>query len=328
MSKKQVLLLDELAADAQAWLAGRYALDYQPALARDLTALRQYLYKADALIVPSWLAVTNQLLDFAPRLSVLGRIYHGGDNINLEACRRRGVLVVQASSTAARALAEFLLSNLLALFRSNGALHAWPHDVDEAHMGREINDSVIGLFGLSAPAQLLAPALSALGARLVGYDPALHRSDPVWQRLGVQPLSLPDLLQVADAVSLQLPFATRYQGLLGDQLLQLCKPGQLWASVSRLAFFEQRALGRALDGGRIGGIWVDNDVVNPNADDHADLLARPNVYITPRQAARTQESYLRGSWYLVDRLHEALSASPTQAMPLSLGGESVPMTLG
>lgn len=328
MTRKEVLLLDELAADAYGWLAERYAVDYQPQLARDSAALQSRLYKTDALVVPSWMPVSGHLLDFAPRLAVLGRIYHGGDNINLEACRRRGVLVVQAVNTAARALAEFLLTNLLTQFRSNGQMKAWPEAVPNTHQGREINDSVIGLFGLSAPAQILAPVLTAMGARLVGYDPALHRSDGQWQRLGVQPLPLPDLLQVADAVSLQLPFATRYRGLLGEQLLQQCKPGQLWASVSRLAFFDQHALVRALEAGRIASIWMDNDVISPTDGDHSTLQGVPNVRITPRQAARTEESHLRGSWYLADRLHEALSARPGEPIRPSLGDESLPMVLG
>lgn len=328
MTGKDILLLDELAADAYGWLAERHAADYQPQLAHDLPALQSRLYKTEALVVPSWMAVSGRLLDFAPRLSVLGRIYHGGDNINLEACRQRRVQVVQAVSTAARALAEFLLTNLLTLFRSNGQLEAWPGATQKTHWGREINDSVIGLFGLSAPAQILAPVLSAMGARLVGYDPALHRSDEQWQRLGVQPLPLVDLLQVSDAVSLQVPFATRYRGWLGEQLLQSCKPGQFWASVSRLAVFDQHALVRALEAGRIAAIWVDNDVINPADGDHVALQGLPNVRITPRQAARTQESHLRGSWYLADRLHEALSARPGAPTPPSLGGASVPMTLG
>lgn len=328
MSPKEVLLLDALAADAHSWLAERWAVDYQPQLAHDPQALQSRLYKTDALVVPSWMPVSSQLLDFAPRLSVLGRIFPGGDNINLEACRRRGVLVVQAASTTARALSEFLLTSLLMLFRSGGQLQSWPHVTGpNTHRGREINDSVIGLFGLSAPAQLLAPVLQAMGARVVGYDPAVHRNDGHWQRLGVQPVPLVELLQMADGVSLQLPFASRYRGLLGDAFLQQCRSGQLWASVSRLAVFDLPALQQALDAGHIGGLWVDSEPNFTMDGLPAAWQMAPNVRITPRQSVRTHQAYLRGSWYLADRLHQALQSRPDVFAPMTLGGDSVPLAL-
>ena len=314
MKNQEILLLDRLASEAQDWLAARYRVDYQPGLAHDLQALHGRLYRTDALVLPSWLPVTRQMLDFAPRLVVLGRIYDGGDNIDLQACRQRTVRVVQAVSTSARATAEFLLGCLLTLYRSGRAVAAWPPAAGLPGLGREVDDSVVGLLGLSEPAQLLAPMLQVLGARVVGYDPALHRSDPVWRRMGVQPLSLDDLLQTADAVSLQLPFATRYRGLLGERVLATCKPGQLWASVSRLAVFDEQALADAVRQGRIEAIWVDSQPQS-QVEIPAALQGLEGLRITPRLAPRTREALLRGSWFLADRLHDMLQARGPGSAP-------------
>ncbi len=321
----EILLLENLAADARQWLAARHQVDYRPELARDAQALRARLYKTDALVVPSWLRVGAPLLDFAPRLVVVGRIHEGGDNIDFEACQRRSVRVVQASSATARATAEWLLTALLTLFRSGGNLNVGAAPGDLQSPGREINDSVIGLFGLSAPAQMLAPMLVALGARVLGYDPALHRSAEIWARLGVQPLSLAEMLAAADAISMQTVYASRYRGLVGERVLQSCKPGQLWVSASRASLFELNALAAALRSGRMAACWMDSD---------EELLARPgnplnglpSARITPRLAPRTRESYLRGSWYLADRLHQTLEMSANHGG--WSGSNSVPVPLG
>ena len=285
----ELLLLENLAADARQWLAARHQVDYRPELAHDGAALRARVYKTEALVVPPWLRVNAQLLDFAPRLLVLGRIHEGGDHLDFEACQRRGVRVIQASSATARATAEFLLTALLTLFRSGGNLSVGGGAGGSQSPGREINDSVIGLFGMSPPAQMLAPMLVALGARVVGYDPALHRSAELWARLGVQPLSLDEMLRAADAVSMQTVYASRYRGLVGERVLQSCKPGQLWVSASRAALFDLGALAQALRGGRLAACWMDSDdeALTQPANPLAGL---PSVRITPRVAPRPHES--------------------------------------
>ena len=321
----EILLLDELAADARQWLGARYQVHDRRGLLQDLSALRGALYKTDALVAPTVLRINSQLLDFAPRLVVVGRLHEGGDNIDFEACQRRGVRVVQAASASTRATAEYLLTSLLNLFRLGSGLLQGYRTQGPIPLGREINDSVVGLFGLSPPAQLLAPMLVALGARVVGYDPAVHRSADLWARLGVQPLPLMEMLETAEAVSMQTVYASRYRGLVNDRILASCRPGQLWASVSRASLYDLPALARTLKSGRIAAFWMDSD--DPVLSQSGEVLrGLPNLHITQRWGPRTRESQLRGSWYLADRLHQTLEAtsrhgswSGPNSMPMSLG---------
>jgi phosphoglycerate dehydrogenase-like enzyme len=318
----EIVLLQDLAADARQWLAARHEVDYQPALADDPDRLRSRVSTVDALIVPPRLKIGTQLLASAPRLVVIGRIYEGTDNLDLEACQQRGVRVIQASDATVRARAEYLLSSLLSLYRRGARTHDASRDVP---LGREINDSVVALLGLTPPAQLLVPMLLSMGARVVGYDPAVHRSAELWQRLGVQPMGLTQMLEIADAVSVQLIYASRYRGLVGERVLESCKPGQLWSSITRSLAFNLPALAIALRDGRIAAFLMDSDdeqltdTVNP-------LKGLPNLRITPRMAPLTRESLLRGSWYLADRIHRALvmhrinhqKEEPTTNLPTSL----------
>ncbi len=307
----EILLLQELAEDAHAWLGARHRVHYRPDLLGDPALLCTELARVHALVAPSSVMINRALLDAAPQLVAVGRVHGDSEPIDLAACHRRGVRVVLAASTTARARAEYLLFTLLHLFRTKGdALPCVPASRGTA--GREINDSVIGLFGLTPPAQTLATLLVALGARVVGYDPALHRKAELWHRLGVEPMTLPAMLKTADAVSVQLPDASRYRGLVSARVLAACKPGQLWTCIAKPSLFELQAVAAKLRTGRIGGFMIDSDDPQLTAPD-SPWRDVPHLSITPGLAGHTRESQLRGSWYLVDRLHDVLALSEARA---------------
>ena len=300
-----ILLLEDLAPDARQWLAARHQVDYRPELMDDAALLRERLQRAHALVAPPRLKVNSAFLDAAPQLAALGRIHDGTENIDFEACRKRGVRVIQASTATVRASAEYLLASLLALFRQGVKVRGDGDARSRREPGREINDSVVALLGLAPPAHLLATMLVPLGARVIGYDPAVHRSAELWRRLGVQPMALTDMLAAADAVSVQTIYASRYRGLVGERVLEACKPGQVWTSISRPSLFDLPALAETLRAGRISAFLMDSDDERLTAAD-SPLRGVPNLRITPRLAPFTHESQLRGSWYLADRLHETL----------------------
>jgi phosphoglycerate dehydrogenase-like enzyme len=317
-----ILLVDRLVPEALAWLQERHTVEVRPDLAADFSALRKAIYKTTALLLPRKVVVTREFLDFAPKLRAVARMHVGSDNTDLEACRERQVRVIQSSTANVRSNAEYLLASLLALYRRGigfalaGDRHA------EIRMGRELNGSVVGILGLAPTAHTLALMLHSLGAKLVGYDPAVHRTAPIWGRLNVQPVSLQELLAVSDAVSVQVIYASRYRGFVNDKALAHCKPGQVWVGISRSALFEPEALARALGDGRIEAAILDGAEAG-FASRGTPLHECHNLFLTPRLGAHTREARLRASWYVVHRIHEALSApagvvdsSPTSMLPL------------
>jgi D-3-phosphoglycerate dehydrogenase len=310
-----ILLLDRLVPEAVAWLESRHSVEIRPELAADPGALRKAIYKAQALVLPRKVVVTREFLDFAPLLKAVARMHVSTDNTDLEACRERNVRVIQATTANVRSNAEYLLASLLVLFRRGigsslaGDRHA------EVRLGRELNGSVIGIFGLQPTAHTLALMLHSLGAKLIGYDPAVHHSAPLWGRLHIQPVGLAELMGQADAVSVQMMYASRYQGFINDKVLAHCKPGQVWVGISRSLLFDVGALARALTDGRIDAAILDGAEAG-FASRGSPLHELDNLYLTPRLGSYTRESRLRASWYVAHRLHEALSA-PRDAMPES-----------
>jgi len=301
-----ILLLERLVPEALAWLEARHSVECRPELAADPSALRKAAYKAHAVVLPRKVGVTKEFLDFAPLLKVVARMHGGSDNTDLEACRERNVRVIRSTSANVRSNAEYLLASLLLLYRRGigssliGDRHA------AIQLGRELNGSVVGIFGLASTAHTLAPMLHALGANLIGYDPAVHHTAPMWRSLQVQPVSLQDLMAHADAVSVQVMYASRYQGFINDAMLAHCKPGQLWVGISRSQLFDADALAKALLDGRIEACMLDGAEVG-FASRGTPLHEVRNLFLTPRLGSYTREARQRTSWYVAHRIHETLA---------------------
>jgi phosphoglycerate dehydrogenase-like enzyme len=304
-----ILLIEPPVPEARAWLEARHSVEVRPELAENTAQLRTALYRARGLVLPRKIVVTPELLDFAPRLQAVARLHGATDNTDVEACRERGVEVVQPRTASVRSNAEYLLTALLMLYRRGIGLPLTGHRHADIRLGREINGSTVGLIGLAPPAQLLAPMLQGLGARLVGYDPAVQSDSEVWARLRIQPLPLPEVLACADAVSVQVMYASRFAGFIDERVLSHCRAGQLWVGISRSSLFDPQALARALADGRIDACVLDG-AESGFASRGSPLHDATNLYLTPRLGAYTREARLRASWFVVHRLHEALTRTP------------------
>ena len=303
-----ILLLERLVPEALAWLEARHVVESRPELAADPSALRKAAYKAQAVVLPRKVVVTKEFLDFAPMLKAIARMHVGTDNTDLEACRERKVRVIQATTANVRSNAEYLLASLLLLYRRGigssliGDRHA------DIRLGRELHGSVVGIFGLAPTAHTLALMLHALGAKLIGYDPAVHHTAPIWGRLQIQPVSLQELMAHSDAVSVQVMYASRYRGFINDKMLAHCKQSQLWVGISRSHLFDAEALASALMDGRIEACILDGAEAG-FASKGTPLHDLNNLFLTPRLGSHTHESRLRASWCVAHRIHETLAAA-------------------
>ncbi len=296
-----VLIVEPLDPEVMQWLVARHAVRYAPDLARDLVALRLALPTARALIIPPTVALDAETLAQAPLLKAVGRLSAGAENIDFEACARAGAEVVRPGDATALAEAEFMVGALLQMLRRVPVVNA-----EGLLVGRELGGCTVGLVGMMPAAQPLAALLAAFGAHVVGYDPALHANDPLWANWLVEPMGLRELMEQCDGVCVTLSFFTRYQGLLGERYLSVCKPSQVLVSLSSTALFDELALANVLGSGRMAAAWFDS--LEPG------LLApgRPlhqidTLQVTPRLAGTTRESRVRAAWEVARRIDALLA---------------------
>lgn len=297
-----LLIVEPLEAEVLQWLDARHELFYAPHLPRDPQAFKEALLSTRAVLLPPQVAIDARLIQQALRLRAIGRIVGGPEQIDLAACARANIDVVRSPEATAPAEAEFMLGALLALLRPS------PGDAGRV-AGRELGACTVGLIGMGGTARALAGLLRAFGSRLVGYDPAMHASDPNWSAWGVQPLGLHELFETADAVCVQLNYYTRYRGLLGERALTHCRPGQVLVSISPLELFNEDVLAEMLNSGRMAAAWLDCAGPTPLQPGQSLHEAR-GLLVTPRLAAYTREARVRSAWGVAQRIDEILRTLP------------------
>jgi len=302
-----MLIVEPLEAEVMQWLAERHAVHYAPDLATEPHHLREALHQVQAVVLPPSVAVDATLLRAAPRLRVVGRMSGGAENIDAEACRAARVEVVRSLTATAAAEAEFVIGGLLAMLRRVPVLSS-----DGMLVGRELGCATIGLIGITPAAKLLAQLLPAFGTRVVGYDPSLHQSDPIWTQWGIEPVALRDLMELSDGVSLLLGYFQRYRGLLGERVLGFAKPGQVLICTGHSALVDDAALARVLQEGRVLAAWFDS--LEPGLlDPERPLHGLAGIQVTPRLSGTTKESRTRAAWGVARRIDELLAATPEPA---------------
>ncbi len=203
---------------------------YDPKLVDRAEDLAKAVADARAVIVRNRTQVHAPLLAAAPRLKAVGRLGVGLDNIDIEACKARGVAVFPATRANDVSVAEYVIGTAMMLLRgaytATGEVIAggWPRN---RLMGREIMGKRLGLVGFGSIARETARRAAALGMEIVAHDPYVPADSPAWtQPWGrISPARFDDLLAGSDVVSLHVPLTSETEGIIGRSALERMKPG-------------------------------------------------------------------------------------------------------
>lgn len=276
---------------------GAFDVLYDPKLVDAPEALLAAVADARGLIVRNRTQVRGALLASARRLAVVGRLGVGLDNIDVDACRLRGIAVHPATGANDLSVAEYVITAALVLLRgawfASGAVAAgeWPR---QRLMGRELAGKQLGLVGFGAIARETATRARALGMSVAGYDPYLPADHAAWS--GARRLALAELLASSDVVSLHVPLTPETHRLLNADAIARMKPDAILVNAARGGVVDEPALVAALRAGRLGGAALDVFEREPVDAEAGRLFAGvPNLLLTPHIAGVTVESNVRVS---------------------------------
>lgn len=251
--------------------------------------LKKVLSEYEALIVRSATQVTAAALAGAKKLRIIGRAGVGIDNIDVVAATERGILVVNAPEGNTVAAAEHTLALMLALARNvpqaNMLLKqgVWEK---KKFLGVELRHKTLGILGLGKIGSEVARRARAFDMRLVAYDPYVQPEQA--ERLEVTLLSLPEVLQEADFLTIHLPLTKDTYHLLGREELFSLKPGARLLNVARGGIVDEEALYEALVSGHLAGAALDVFEEEPLTE--SPLFKLDNVIVTPHLGASTAEA--------------------------------------
>ncbi len=271
--------------------------------------LIEHLRDADALLVRSATKVDRELLEAAPRLTVVGRAGVGVDNVDVAAATARGILVINAPTANVVSAVEHTFALLFALLRrvpaAAASMEAGRWDKSK-FVGMELSGKTLGIIGLGQVGSRVAVRARAFEAKVLGFDPYLPPERA--RELGVPLLPLPELLASSDIVTIHATAGEGGKPILGREEFGRMRQGSILLNVARGKLVDREALLEALQSGRLAGAAL--DVFDPEPPDANDPLRKlPNVVTTPHLGASTVEAQERVSLQTVEAVAEALAGA-------------------
>lgn len=309
MSKPVVLIAEELSPATVDALGPDF--DVRNVDGTDRAALLSALSDANAILVRSATKVDAEAIAAAPKLQVVARAGVGLDNVDIKAATTAGVMVVNAPTSNIISAAELTVGHILSLARHIPAAHSalaqgeWKRS---HYTGTELYEKTVGIIGLGRIGALITARLQAFGVDVIAYDPYITAARA--QQLGVQTVSLDELLERSDFITIHMPKTPETTGMIAAEQLAKMKPSAYIVNVARGGLIDEEALHDALVAGTIAGAGLDVFVTEPPRE--SPLLGLPNVIVTPHLGASTDEA------------QEKAGISVAKSVRLALAGELVP----
>ncbi|MHA7276270.1 phosphoglycerate dehydrogenase [Arthrobacter sp. Hz1] len=308
-SKPVVLLAEELSPATVEALGPDFEI--RQIDGSDRAQLLAAIVDADAILVRSATQVDAEAIAAAPNLKVIARAGVGLDNVDIKAATQAGVMVVNAPTSNIISAAELTVGHILSLARhipqASAALKGgeWKRS---RYSGIELYEKKIGIIGLGRIGALVAARLQGFDTEILAYDPYITSARAA--QLGVQLVTLDELLEQSDFITIHMPKTPETLGMLGEAAFKKMKSSAYVVNVARGGLVDEAALFTALQANEIAGAGVDVFVTEPSTD--LPFFTLDNVVVTPHLGASTDEA------------QEKAGVSVARSVRLALAGELVP----
>ncbi len=269
------------------------------------------------ILVTHLAPMSRAMFERLPDLRMIAVSRGGPVNIDMQAARDNGVLVVNAPGRNATAVAEFTIGAILAETRKirtgHEALRAgtWRGDLYRADVtGRELCEMTVGVIGYGNIGTRVVRLLRAFGCRILVTDPYIQL-DPDDIAAGVELVQLEALLEESDVVTLHPRVTDETRGMINSSTLGLMKPDSLLVNTARGPLCDYDALYVALAEGQIGGAMLETFSVEPVPEDWP-LLKLRNVTLTPHIAGASVRTVTFAAEQAAEEVRRFLRGEPAR----------------
>lgn len=255
----------------------------------NLEKIKNILPECDAIVVRSRTKVTKDLLEYAPKLKVIGRAGTGVDNIDVPAASAKGILVMNTPGANAMAAAEHTLALMFALARhipqATQSLREGRWEKNQ-FMGVELYQQTLGIIGLGKIGSILAKRALSMEMHVIAYDP--HVTSEAAIALDVELVSLTELLKRSDFITLHTPLNPETKNLINSETIDKMKRGVQIINCARGGLIDENALYDAIVKEHVAGAALDVFAQEPPGDN--PLLGLKNVIFTPHLGASSVQA--------------------------------------
>jgi D-3-phosphoglycerate dehydrogenase len=287
--------------------------------------LKAIIGQYDGLAIRSSTRVTKEILEAATNLKVVGRAGIGVDNVDIPSASAKGVVVMNTPFGNSITTAEHAIALMFALARdlpeADKSTQAGKWEKNR-FMGVEVTGKTLGLIGAGNIGSIVADRALGLKMKVIAYDPFLTPERAL--EMGVEKMTLDDLLLRADFITLHTPLTDQTRNILSRENLAKTKKGVRIINCARGGLIDEAALKEGLESGHIGGAALDVFVQEPAKE--SPLFGTPNFISTPHLGASTNEAQVNVAIQVAEQMADYLvSGGVTNALNVpSLSAEEAP----
>lgn len=264
---------------------------------------------ADALLI-NMFPMGSDLIARLDRCRVLSRYGVGVDNVDVEAATARGIWVARVPDYGFEEVSDHALALLLSLARNllyvDKRIRQGDWNLKNEYRNHRMCGRVLGIVGFGLIGRALNRKVQSLGlSEVLVDDPYV---DPkIIEAQGARSVDLDTLARESDYVSIHVPLTKETEGLFGDRLLGIMKPGALLVNTSRGGVVEERALVAALEAGTLSGAGLDvyeqeplpldsrlREMERVILTDHTAYYSEESIFDLKTKAARNVAEVLQG----------------------------------
>ena len=244
--------------------------------------------------------ISGEVIDALPELKFIATLSTGYDHIDLAAAAARGIPVSSVPAYGENTVAEFAFALILALSRkivgASARVKIEHRFATDGLCGFDLAGKTIGVVGTGRIGKHAVRMAKGFGMNVVAFD--VYHDDAFAKEMGFSYLSLEDLLKTSDIITIHAPYLPSTHHLINTGNIGLVKKGAYIVNTARGAIVETAAIVSALKSGQLGGAGLDVleeevEMKEGNMGADAELIAMPNVIVTPHNAFNTNEAFIR-----------------------------------
>ncbi len=305
----KILVSDDVSEKGVALLREHFDVDVKTNMPPE--ELLKCIGEYDGLVTRSQTQVTQEVIDAATNLKVIGRAGVGVDNINIPAATARGIVVVNAPEGNTIAATEHTIGMMLAMTRYIPQAHnsiqegKWDR---KSFTGIQVYGKTLGIIGVGRIGSRVAKRMQAMEMTVIGYDPYITEERA--QQIGIELVDFDTLLAKSDYITIHTPLTKETENMINAESIAKMKDGVRLVNCARGACFDINAVADGLKSGKVAGAAIDVYPDEPLTTTNNPFLGMFNVVQTSHLGASTIEAQVGVAVDVAYGVIDALNGKP------------------
>lgn len=285
----KVMITDPIAQDGVEILR-EAGIEVEENLGLSPVELLKAIKGVDGLVIRSNTKVIQDVVDAADSLKVVGRAGTGLDNVDIPACNKKGIVVMNTPGGNTNSAAEHTIAMIMALSRhipqATASMKAGKWE-KKKFQGQEVAGKTLGIIGSGRIGTIVCRIAQGMKMKTMAYDP--YARPEIMEKHGIELTDLDSVLAAADYISVHTPLTDETRGMLNADMFNRMKDGAMVLNCARGGIVNEKDMYDALVSGKLGGAALDVFEKEPTTLEHP-LLGLDNFICTPHLGASTREA--------------------------------------